>query len=650
MRKPLPLIFMLVLLATLATPVAAYKEPVHEEITRHAFARLALQFPQLLGVSSEHRVHDRTLREWAQRGSFDEDAYWSSAIIPRSAHHFFDPIHEKGLTWGDWPLCFEDGVRADHWSGSAGPVILNGYDIEDAKLHYLDALKGPNPGTRDVALRELFYALGHAVHLVQDMAQPEHTRNDQHLPFLPFRATAASIYENWGLANLVPQVHEGTPTPPIVDYGGYPTVKLPDYASYFHTPERDPSGWSLGRGLADFANRSFVTQDTNYDDYFGTFLRCYDYPYPRLDEATGRTRLVSRAVRDEDGYCCTTVEFEESVFESRFPDYITGTIETDPAHTFASSMNLETARYDARRTFYSLGDESYLTRASMLIPRAVGYSAGLIEHFFRGKIDAVWAKQTNGTYNARITNRSEETIGPDAWFLALFRADPSYFGRDTRDDTGWIESKPLSELIPGFAGIAPGQSVVVSGLNPIQLRPEDSIVDFERRVLIYGTLGSEAGAVSTLVQPPYSNGNSGERVLITFSESGLGPFDEARVRSISVKGARFDGGELASGGSTQNPRYASGSNCWGCGSVSIRVPRGSTDVTFDLFGYGKPFGGFNNHTPLSVSVDGQFFEIPPLVWQTLTIPFTSSGQITIGFHPQSYSFSIHVDNVGFTRP
>jgi hypothetical protein len=42
---------------------------------------------------------------------------------------------------------------------------------------YRNAILGPNAGARDASLAELFTSFGHIVHLVQDMAQPEHTRN-----------------------------------------------------------------------------------------------------------------------------------------------------------------------------------------------------------------------------------------------------------------------------------------------------------------------------------------------------------------------------------------------------------------------------------------------------------------------------------------
>ncbi len=477
----------------------AYKEPVHARITALAVERVVTDVEKRLGVSKDFPVRGERLRTWVELGSIHED---SRIPRPRSLNHFLNPIDEAPLTVGRAPLCITAGERADLWAlGLAGP---NDYSIPRARSHYLEALVGPNPGSRNLNLKELFYSLGHIVHLVQDMAQPEHTRNDQHLPWLRgflVNAVDASFYEEWGLANLAPPA----PNPPLVSFDGYANVSLPDYASYFHTTHRSPIGLPAGRGLADFANRNFVTQDTNYGDYGHLVDQpCYDYPAPLERETSFRLQTVRRSVLLPDGTCCIVREVDESILTSFPVDHYSGAQEVDPFHTFVSAVDIESRKYDANARFYSLGDESLQTRAAMLIPRAVGYSAGLIEHFFRGEIDADWKKTgtaPNFSYELTITNRSGETIGADAKISAIYRTDPSYFGRTNSDDTGSIlRSADLAQLVPGFRGLAAGQSVTFTVPQIFALKWGDEITKFERRIAIRGTLGTEQDAVIGLVQ------------------------------------------------------------------------------------------------------------------------------------------------------
>lgn len=56
----------------------------------------------------------------------------------------------------------------------------------------------PTKAERDKYWATLFRALGDIVHLIQDMGQPQHTRNDQHAGKFPeFLTGHASVYEKY---------------------------------------------------------------------------------------------------------------------------------------------------------------------------------------------------------------------------------------------------------------------------------------------------------------------------------------------------------------------------------------------------------------------------------------------------------------------
>jgi hypothetical protein len=483
---------LLLFVITMVAPVSAYVEPVHKTMTKHAFDRLVVDFQARLGIGRDAAIGNSTPRGLMMDGSVDEDAG------TRALHHFYDPVHTKPITIGKYPVCVPQGSQAVDWA--LDPGTLNAFTLSDARRHYYEAVTGPNPGTRTSHLKELFITLGHVVHLVQDMAQPEHTRNDIHLilsgplEFLNdwvafFAGRMPSLYEAWALRNV-------TATAPAAYFDSYATVKMLDDRSYFHTSD--------GRGMADYSSRNFLTQDTNYGDYAEIFEQpCFKYPSPLLSSASVRIRTVAYRVQASDGSCCETRTVEEGVYTSVATDSITRRAEEDPFHTYLSSLDLETEKYDRNAMFYSLSDDSYERRAQLLIPRAVGYSAGLIEHFFASGLEAYFEKDAAGTYTLRIVNRSSKTIGADARLSALYRAAPSYFDRGNSDDTGWIVNyQELRDLVPGFTGIPPGYGVTIRNLRPYGLRATDSLLDFEQRVVIVGAIDGDADAVMTAIKGP----------------------------------------------------------------------------------------------------------------------------------------------------
>jgi hypothetical protein len=473
MKKSIALILVLTFAAV--TPSFAYKEEVHRFISLKAFDRMLAGLKANVGVDKNGSAGGFPLRALVAQGSFDEDAG------NRSLNHFYDPVHDAALRVPVL-LCIPLGQTARNW-GVDG-LGENEFSTTIAREDYETAVLGPDAATRDAALMHLFLSLGHSIHLVQDMAQPEHTRNDQHLPgsqLVLKNGTEASLYEEWSLANVLPPQS-------LVSFDGYPNISLPTAFDYFSNAKQ--------QGLADFANNWFVTQDTNYDDEKESG-HCEYYTLPNISVAAGRTQEVSEAVRDDVGGIFV-VQVQERIFTSNPVDHYAGVQETDPFHTFLSSVDLETRLLVAPEK-YSLGDASYLTRASMLIPRAVGYSAGYLDHFFRGKINVVFTPNRFGTYDVTVTNLSKEKIGSDARIRAVYAPGSSYLGINT--DTAVLLDNPIAYYVSSFNGLGQLSSVTIPNVPIFGLQPGDSVNDFERRVVIRGTLGSEYDDVIGFVEP-----------------------------------------------------------------------------------------------------------------------------------------------------
>jgi hypothetical protein len=487
---------LLLFLTSLAVPAHAYKEPVHVEISRIAFDRMTVDLLSKTGFDRNTVVDGSSLRTLVVQGSWDQDAGLNAL------NHFYDPTAGAGLSV---PVtgCLNVGQSARVW---AAVGVDNPHSTPSARTYLERALMLQTKEARKQALGSAFSALGQSIHLVQDMAQPEHTRNDQHLigsQLLFDDAPEASLYEEWALANLV--------APAAVSYDGYPNVSLPSTLDYF--------GDGSSRGLAQFANANYVTQDTNYDDEMRAG-KCYYHPgAPRLDAAAPRTQIVDEAVLDAAGNTSTETVIER-IYTSFPRDFYQPTSDTDPNHTFLSAVDLETREITGPK--FSLADQSYLSRAALLIPRAVGYSAGYLDHFFRGSVSVQWAPVPDSTpkrYNITVTNTSTEPIRTGALITIAYVAGTKYLRTGSND---------MATILEANIALAPGASHTFTDHIIPYLRDDDDIRAFERHVVVRGTIGEEANDIITLVQPKERTEN-GIRARITWDN----PASTAHVFVIS---------------------------------------------------------------------------------------------------------------------
>ena len=491
----------------IAVPVFAYEQPVHRLITIASLMLAGQQndFLDRLGTTSTATYGTgETVTTLAANGADDEDR----GI--RSLNHFFDPA--DGIALQVPPVCSALGwARADNWADDG---LLNQWSFADARSLVRQAIVGSTPTYRDLGYRDLFTNLGHAVHLVQDMAQPEHTRNDQHLvgSAMPNGAcTPGSLYETWTLHHLSGLYPSETFPNAAAYFTGFAMPSFPSYKDYFSNADK--------KGLADLTNANFVTQDTNYGDEGGWGLlsgRCVTLAEPKITDATRRVEVITETVLNSPtAPGLQQVSIPEFVYSYVVNDLNKGIGAEDAYHTHLSSIDHEiqqismTDPLNGGEGIYSLSDHSYASRAAILIPRAVEYSAGLINHFFRGKVGVTWAQGASNSWNLTITNQSSEKIGREAHVVAVYKATPQYFNRFTTEDTQVILDDVIAGWVPGFDGLDPGESVTLSGLAVTGLHTGDSLMQFERRIVVISSLGNEPGVVIPVVQ-----GTLGMRVRV----------------------------------------------------------------------------------------------------------------------------------------
>jgi hypothetical protein len=389
-----------------ASPALAYDRRTHGLITERAFERSqAIQeYLRAVGLGptavldpdtrtssfflSDYE-NDGTPLGWLVEGSIREDDYHTNlpalgcepprnppTAIDRLRHHFYDPDDGRGLHVGPVTI----GIPAPAWAlgeqGRGFGLEDNQFTLLDARLYQLRALIESTPQAREQQTALLFRALGQVVHLLEDMAQPQHVRNDLHPScdtFLSGRVIREhSWYEDYIEARVRGRRFRGRPTHALV-INGYPPPAMPTFRSYFTHDDRRS-------GLADFASHNFFTAGTN----LGGIPPCDGRALPPCRADAYRAIDVPYTIVSANGIL---LEGPVRLLRRTMEDPIAGTSIPDVAVTSRSIWDHHLERIGATPTF-SLNVLNYDAISDVLLPRAAGYATGFLDDFFRGRLDA----------------------------------------------------------------------------------------------------------------------------------------------------------------------------------------------------------------------------------------------------------------------
>ncbi|HEX5222319.1 MAG TPA: hypothetical protein VFZ59_22390 [Verrucomicrobiae bacterium] len=352
--------------------------------------------------------NSKTLRavEWISKGSVDEDAGL------RAANHFYTPAVRgeqwaKGLT--DPPL---DGspINSFEWVSEAyGAIHPNSESWKKARLYEFDGLTKSLKTVRDANLGHMFYALGHVIHLNQDLSQPSHTRDDNHFPVLgpssPMENYGLKFYENAGKVGYQSAFPTSTRSWEQWRTAGFD--KLEDFWDrklYTGQPQAlvaNEAGSGLTQatlGLAEYSNGNFLSDDALYTEVKNLHFR-HRFPFPSFGSGTDfRTVLqlpatAARPVLLKDGLPKNRLYFAK-VKDGK-------TMTHHSAWSYLTAKKKETVKV-------SINDNNVLQEYhSILIPKAIEYSAGILDYFFRGKLEVtVGAGSAPGLVGLQIKNVS----------------------------------------------------------------------------------------------------------------------------------------------------------------------------------------------------------------------------------------------------
>lgn len=547
MKKKLTLLlFGLIIL--LINPVHALEVKTHkainEVIAKGTFNGFSLDtyLKTNLGIQQgidEVVAQNTKIFKWLERGGEYEDVpVWYLPYL-RSVNHFHNPITDQGYS-GIWGSGFLSGVSSTQWAllplGTQSPGGY--YSWHDVRDYYYKALTSSTKTERDTYFAETFRGLGQLMHLIQDVSVPAHTRDDTHISY---------NYETWVINNVNKDNLSGYGE---IFFNGIinTTDSFIETNQYNGTNPNIAVGNAIG--LSEYTNANFFSEDTIFSDNF---------PYPAwsstseyeevINSGTGEVRTYLKKISDGE-----TVQ-----------------------HLAAGKWFYKYLPADYKRLGLKLDDNVYKDYASLLLPRAVGYSAGLIDYFFRGKIDFAIddGDRADGVKGIRVSSLSNEDM--DGTFSLYY---------DATDGNRYLLGSWTLLLS------AQGTSPVLSFSFP------ENNIELHKYILIFrGRMGMEQGAVAGYIH------GAGWR-----EEWDAGLYDNHNwvYSENDLVGQNPNNGEtintVASGSLVkENIRYA-GSDMARINETYIGVADEVINGTYYLGGYAIPYD-FTDRFPIEVTPD-----------------------------------------------
>lgn len=487
----------------------------------------------------------------------------------RPLFHFFDPLNDEGLLFFTSPTWALEDKGKIH--------LLQNHSFADARNHLYKALTLSDDNERQKYFGKTFESLGRVIHHIQDMAQPQHVRLDIHLNLnwtdeeLPLERR--SRYEIYTEDKATGRIPGGLP------YDGYPSVTFTTARKFWHTASKNPKD---GQGLAEFTNRNFLSAGTNFD------TDRYPSPVPLLGPSNPipfHTLLLEEGIDcnptppppppppgNGDGSCgrdCTPPVLAVSVtatttapalppacslqgsmtfVATNVQDNYAGTrVQNDRASTL-SVFDQDLEKNNLPLT-YTLNRFNFRAAYPHLIPKAVAYSAGLIDYFFRGRLEAEDVTFTDTGITLRVKNAIDVKKYPQ-WDKEVLYDSGGTLVISYRYKLNGQERVGVSNTVPFSDRLAPGQTSQRTYSFIVSI--PSNAADVTYRLVFRGTLGAENNAVAVgpikpmvgfTFYPSYvtADGIGGSRVIYKIGGSWRLSAETGQAGNIDWKGWYING-------------------------------------------------------------------------------------------------------------
>jgi hypothetical protein len=526
-------------------PAAAfgYWKNVHQQITSNAIAKSSLTesvkqigFADIDSVQVKGSLKDpKSISDWIEYGSEFEDLVISPRFVPPLSYngilkgHFYNPINDLGLTDDNG-----DPIGQSLIERANDPI--NEWSYQMVKDLYYAALTGDSTKHETWVMRDrswqgaatlfgeenmnqekrerffawTFQALGHTLHLIQDASVPAHTRNDSHIAIIEY-----DPFERWTRQNAKMIEYTGAGSDPWPHWNDHPTIKAPNvFIDTHRSPEQtSPPSEDLNQGLAEYSHANFLSNDSIFSQF----------SYPQLPRLWG----------EFPNYDANDVYFKGEIVNGTGRQFIYVKSNTYPngvKHLVICGLlyhiNFPTSA-TVYEPMYTVDDPNvYQNYAEKLIPRAVGYSAGLLDYFFRGKleisapdefvysiIDGSIAPHAFTHIKAKVRNSTLDEEMQEGTLVAVAKykkrtdyqtdlsTDPPT-AASSEADFSYSVSAPIG--ITSLSPVAAEEFLFDFSVNPIPA----GITDLYLQVIFRGTLGNESDAIAVgmrdLDEPAYA--------------------------------------------------------------------------------------------------------------------------------------------------
>jgi len=451
-----------------------------------------------------YRARSRDAIDCMMAGSVLEDT------DPRWLKHFYDPTAHNGAHFSDeaqWaaiaaqPICALLGAQSACLEASefflgqqvSNPIWAttdtgNDYRWDAALTYYERSFTDPDPLVRRQYRAKMFRSLGHIVHLLQDLSQPSHVRNDAHAghaisSLVGLEVTGTSALEDWG------KKHCST------EDNWHPAVAA--MKSFYHPDYSATTARGYFTQLAQWTASNWFSDDTVFGAKWNpsqattpsplTVEAPQSFQQDRVWSALGALVSRARLAKANDSWLLG------------YP------IDMGPMPPGPFEWRPEPARYD-------LDSEDVLTdSAAHLINKGIAQSTALIDYFFRGQLDIECNPELGPGTDLRITNRSQvggvaQGLSGGTWRFFYESADHSLV-----DITQYVQ------LPASGGGIGPGGVLITtpySGTTAFGLcsrlgnlssgsLPDSIRVDRHSRIVAVfrGLIGTEMGVAVGTVKP-----------------------------------------------------------------------------------------------------------------------------------------------------
>jgi hypothetical protein len=340
----------------------------------------------------KNHIEEKTLSilGWLQDGAEKEDYPQC-----RASNHFHNPLKSWGeagmsdqpswldIVCGVWKPWYSNVTWATGYKSPSGtkatfnpPSGFFVFNWDKARAHYHKALTAAGQTERETDFALTFETLGHIMHLLGDVSVPSHVRNDFRSHLISDGLLFTWVYQPYEryVKKNAALIRNVTLTPE--DFPSAERLTAFWDGDIYMNLVSEPS-ISNALGLAESTNSSYfsyLTIPNNNPTLEHTF------PYPAInnqeydiceDNAPGSSQIKVKYVSRKDKGGCDHFATVSSLNPLYYID----------DYTYLNN-NISTIKL-------WLDASVHETYANELLPRAIGYSAGLLNYFFRGEMEVV---------------------------------------------------------------------------------------------------------------------------------------------------------------------------------------------------------------------------------------------------------------------